>query len=144
VTQPAAAVVFDNEAVQALYDPHHPKHRTVLAYVEAGNQRRRKSGSEPRMLLPVAVRIEAGWDRTQPVAATINRILPRTSDVDLRTTAADRAAHLMSATGTSPVDATVAQVAESAPQPAAILTSDVDDMTRLNAELAHEVRIIGI
>jgi hypothetical protein len=42
------------------------------------------------------------------------------------------------------VDATVGQAAESATQPAIILTSDVDDMTRLAGTLDGDVRVISI
>jgi hypothetical protein len=42
------------------------------------------------------------------------------------------------------VDATVGQAAEAAAQPAVILTSDTDDMTRLAATLEGNVRVVGI
>jgi hypothetical protein len=47
-------------------------------------------------------------------------------------------------TGVSVVDATVGQAAESADHPAVILTSDVDDMQRLAAAIAGDVRVVGI
>jgi hypothetical protein len=44
----------------------------------------------------------------------------------------------------SVVDATVGQAAESATHPAVILTSDVDNITRLAGTLDEDVRAIGI
>jgi len=44
----------------------------------------------------------------------------------------------------SVLDATVGQAAESATHPAVILTSDVDDMTRLAGTLDGDVRVISI
>jgi hypothetical protein len=67
------ALVLDNEAVQALRDERHPKHRQVLAHL-AGIVGRRRRGREVAAVVPTSVRVEAGWDRTQPAAAAINRL----------------------------------------------------------------------
>ena len=66
-------MVLDNEAVQALVELTHPKHRAVLAHVEAVVTSR-KRGSATRLLVPTSVRVEAGWDRTRAEAAVINRV----------------------------------------------------------------------
>jgi hypothetical protein len=129
--------------VQALLDSTHRKHRTVLAHLEVRNQRHRGRRMNIRVLVPVAVRVEAGWDRTAPTAADINRISAAV-DVDLRRVGADRAVRLRQAAEVSVVDATVGQAAESGTHPAVILTSDVDDMTRLAGTLDGGVRVIGI
>lgn len=136
-------MILDNEVVQALADPTHRKHRAVLAYLEVRNQRQRRRRVTSQVLVPVAVRIEAGWDRTATTAADINR-LSAAVDVDLRPAGADRAAQLKQAAGVSVVDATVGEAAESAEDPAVILTSDVDDMTRLTAIVDGDVRVVGI
>lgn len=136
-------MILDNEAVQALADPTHRKHRAVLAYLEVRNQRQRRRRVTSQVLVPVAVRIEAGWDRTATTAADINR-LSAAVDVDLRPAGADRAAQLKQAAGVSVVDATVGEAAESAEDPAVILTSDVDEMTRLTAIVDGDVRVVGI
>jgi hypothetical protein len=103
------------------------------------------SHDHPRCQRPttVAVRVGAGWDRTATTAADINRISTAV-DVDLRRAGADRAVQLRQAADVSMVDATVGQAAESATQPAIILTSDVDDMTRLADTLDGDVRVISI
>lgn len=137
------SIVLDNEAVQALSDPTHRKHRAVLAHLEVRNQRQRRRQVVIQVLVPVAVRVEAGWDRTAATAADINRISAAV-DVDLRHAGADRAAQLRQAANVSVVDATVAQAAEAAPHPAVVLTSDTDDMTRLAAALEGRVRVVGI
>lgn len=136
-------MILDNEAVQALADPTHRKHRAVLAYLEVRNQRQRRRRVTSQVLVPVAVRIEAGWDRTATTAADINR-LAAAVDVDLRPAGADRAAQLRRAAGVSVVDATVGEAAESAEDPAVILTSDLYGMTRLAAIVDGDVRVVGI
>jgi hypothetical protein len=143
VNSPPRTIILDNEAVQALLDPTHRKHRAVLAHLEVRNQRQRGRRMSIRVLVPVAVRVEAGWDRTAATAADINR-LSAAVDVDLRRSGADRATQLRQAVEVSVVDATVGQAAESATHPAVILTSDVDDMTRLAGTLDGDVRVVGI
>ena len=143
MSPPPTTIVLDNEAVHALLDPTHRKHRTVLAHLEVRNQRQRGRRKNIRVLVPVAVRVEAGWDRTAATAADINRISAAV-DVDLRSKGADRAVQLRQTAEVSVVGATVGQAAESATQPAVILTSDIDDMTRLADTLDGDVRVIGI
>ncbi|MBA2495835.1 MAG: hypothetical protein H0V33_01850 [Acidimicrobiia bacterium] len=84
-------VFLDNEAVHALADPGHRKHRTVLAHL-AVVARRRRRGLGQRVVVPTAVRVEAGWDRHDPAAAVINRhtvidasLDPATADTATRT-----------------------------------------------------------
>jgi hypothetical protein len=143
VTEALAALVLDNEAVQALADVNHPKHRRALAFLEVANQRSGRRRQPVSVVVPVAVRVEAGWDRSAPAAAVLNRI-SRARDVVLDGPAADRAAHLRSQSGVSVVDATVARAAEVLPGPAAILTSDVTDMRRLAALVEGEVRVVHL
>lgn len=137
------SIVLDNEAVQALLDPTHRAHRTVLAYLEVRNQRQARRRMTVHVLVPVAVRVEAGWDRTAVSSADINRLATAT-DVDLRSGDADRAAQLRTRTNVSVVDATVGRTAETAPHPTVVLTSDVDDMTRIAGAIDADVRVLGI
>jgi hypothetical protein len=143
VTAPAARVVLDNEAVQALSDVAHSKHRRVLAFFEVVNQRSGRRRQPMTILVPVAVRIEARWDRRAPSAASLNRI-SRARDVALDGSRADRSAELRAATGVSVVDATVAQAAEASTGPAAILTSDTADLRRLATLLDGDVRVVRL
>ena len=140
-----AAVVLDNEAVQGLLDPHHPKHRRVVALVTELTRRNLRRAGRVTVIVPTAVRVEAGWDRTDPAGANANR-LARPRDHALNTGAADRATQLRSAANVSVVDACVAEAAETAPRPVVIVTSDAQDMTRLGGFLADstEVRVLAI
>jgi hypothetical protein len=133
-------VILDSEAVQALKDATHPKHRKALAIVQAVNGRRRQRADSPRIVVPVAVRIEAGWDRTHRSAAAINW-LTGADDWILSTERTNQAAKLRDATGVSVVDATVGQVAQEVPHPVTIITSDVDDMTRIAQRLGKDIRV---
>lgn len=133
-------VVLDNEAISALRDASHPKHRLALALVEVVNDRRRSDGGRPDVLVPVAVRVEADWDRTRPGAAALNRLVGA-RDHPLTTTRADAAARIRADLGVSVVDATIAQAAGEATGPVTIVTSDVSDMTRVAGSLGAGVRV---
>ena len=137
-------VVLDNEAVEALADVHHSKHTALLAVLEVTNERRTRTQT-PRVVVPTTVRVEAGWDRTAPSSATINRI-SRAVDHALDGAAANRCVQLRRQVPTaSVVDATVAEAAESAAgQPVTIVTSDADDLRRLAAYLDASVVIAVI
>lgn len=139
----AVAVVLDNEAVQALARVTHPKHRRVLSFIEEVNQRNQRRRLRISVVIPVAVRVEAGWDRTARDAALLNR-LARARDVPLDGPAADRSVQLRRAAAVSVVDATVGQAAEAAGSSTVILTSDVADMARLAGQVAGEVRVVRI
>jgi predicted nucleic acid-binding protein len=123
------AIVLDNEAVQALRDERHPKHRQVIAHL-AGIVGRRRRGREVAALVPTAVRVEAGWDRTQPAAAAINRL--RVVDHVLNTSTANAAATIISLAGVSVADAHVgATIRSLAHDEIVVLTSDPDDLARV-------------
>lgn len=139
MTNAPARLVLDNEAVQALRDPAHRKHRRALAFVEAMVVRGR-AGAAP--VVPTAVRVEAAWDRRSTGAATINRL--RVTDAVLDRAAADRAAALVSALRVAVADAHLGAVVATTPGPCAVLTSDVDDMRRVVAHLDVPVRVVGL
>ncbi len=123
------AVVLDNEAVQALRDEHHPKHRQVLAHL-AGIVGRRRRGREVSAVVPTSVRVEAGWDRTQPTAAAINRL--RVVDHALDPATANVAAAIAGELAVSVADAHVgATVRSLSHDEVVVLTSDPDDITRV-------------
>jgi uncharacterized protein (DUF1778 family) len=123
------ALVLDNEAVQALRDEHHPKHRQVLAHL-AGIVGRRRRGHEVSAAVPTSVRVEAGWDRTQPEAAAINRL--RVVDYALDAATANVAAAIADRLAVSVADAHVGAVIRSLPHDEVVaLTSDPDDIARV-------------
>lgn len=137
------AIVLDNEAAQALVDRSHPKHARARNLIDASRGPAGKDVDRPPVLVPVAVRIEAGWDRTAPSAALLNR-LSRANDVVLDQRAADRATRWRAELGVSVVDATVIEAADRSPRPVVILTSDADDMRRAAALLDGDVRVVPI
>ena len=120
-------VLLDNEAVQALMATDHPKHRRALAHVAVVGARKKKAAIID-LMVPTAVRVEAGWDRTAPSAALIN--LLRIRDAALDTPRTDAAAALVSDHAVSIADAHLGAVIASRPESESvtILTSDPKDM----------------
>ena len=119
-------VILDNEAVQALADPAHRKHRAVVAHLAGGVTRRRR-GQPTEIVVPTAVRVEAGWDRSQVGAAALNRFPVR--DRALDTAAANAAATITTKTGTSVADAHVGATARAITAgDIVVLSSDPADM----------------
>jgi len=122
-------LVLDNQAVQALREEHHPKHRQVLAHL-AGIVGRRRRGREVSAVVPTSVRVEAGWDRTQPEAAAINRL--RVVDHTLDAASANVAAAIADELAVSVADAHVGAVIRSLLHDVVVvLTSDPDAITRV-------------
>lgn len=134
-------VVLDNEAVQALATTTHSKHRRVLAHLEAVTMRRR-GGHVVSAVVPTAVRVEAGWDRTDPRAALLNRF--RISDHNLDGHGANTAAGLVSAgVASSVADAHIgAAVSDAQAGEIIVISSDPHDMAAACAPT--RVRIVGI
>ena len=124
-------VLLDNEAVQALLDVAHGKHRAVMAHLGAVVARRRR-GRTVTVVVPTAVRVEAGWVRSDARSATANRL--RIRDEALDSPAADRAAGIRIATGVSVADAhTGAVIHAIADGDVVVLTSDPADIERVAA-----------
>lgn len=119
-------VVLDNEAVQALASVSHPKHRSVVAHLDALTGRRRR-GRIVEALVPTAVRVEAGWDRSDATAAPLNRFRVRDHALDPDT--ANVAASIHATTSTGVADAHVgAAVRRLASEEIVVLTSDPHDI----------------
>ena len=134
-------IVLDNEAVQALATVSHAKHRTVVAHLQGATDRRRR-GRVVNTVVPTAVRVEAGWDRSRPDAAALNRF--RVRDQQLDTVASDVAASIVaSGVVASVADAHVgATVRGLAADDVVVLTSDPRDMSAVCGPRA--VRIVTI
>lgn len=138
----ARSVVLDNEAVHALIDPDHRKHRRVLAAVEAATARALRRAGSARLVVPTAVRVEAGWDRRTPAAAAINRL--RADDAPLDRPAADHAAAVRCALGVSVADAHLATVIARTAGPVAVLTSHITDVRQIAVHLDADVTIVAL
>ena len=119
-------VVLDNEAVQALRDPAHPRHRHVVSHAQVVASRKRR-GAAVEVVVPTAVRVEAGWDRTSPAWVFPNRL--RIADIPLASAEASTAAAIRNRTGVSVADAHLGTVIQSAPAGhITVVTSDPGDM----------------
>lgn len=120
-------VVIDTEAVQALMSVDHRKHRRVLALVQVVGTRKKKAEAVD-LLVPTAVRAEAGWDRTHPESALVN--LLRIRDVGLDTDLTNVAAALVSAHTVSVADAHIGAIvrARDEAEGVTVLTSDPADI----------------
>jgi predicted nucleic acid-binding protein len=122
-------VVLDCEAIQALRDPGHPKHRRVVSQAQVVASRKRRA-VPIQMVVPTAVRVEAGWDRTSPAWVLPNRL--RIADSPLDTVSANAAAGIRDRTGVSVADSHIGAVIQSAPEgQVTVVTSDPGDMRRV-------------
>ena len=138
----ARTVVLDNEAVQALVDATHRKHRRVLAAVEVTAARNLRRAGSVRLVVPTAVRVEAGWDRRARRSAAINRL--KVDDRPLDRHAADAGAEVVSTLGVSVADAHLASVLTTISGPHAVLTSDTADVRRIAAHVGTAVNIVVV
>src|SRR5215813_13547568 len=119
-------VVLDCEAIQALRDPGHPKHRRVVSHAQVVASRKRRAVAI-QMVVPTAVRVEAGWDRTSPAWVFTNWL--RITDRPLDTVSANIAAGIRAWTGVSVADSHLGAVIQSAPHgQITVVTSAPGDM----------------
>jgi predicted nucleic acid-binding protein len=133
-------VLLDNEAVQALRDPAHRKHRRVLDEVRATAERKVRARIV-RVVVPAAVRVEAGWDRTSPAWAFINRF--PIADIPLDTSYADAAAGIARRTGVTVADAHLgAAIQATQAAQVTVITSDPGDMRKV-AE-GRQVNVVAL
>lgn len=133
------AVVLDNEAVQALRDDRDPTHRQVLAHL-AGIVERRRRGRQVSAIVPTSVRVEAGWDRTQPAAINRLRVVDHVLDAATGNVAAAIVDELA---GVSVADAHLGAAIRSLPHDeVVVLTSDPGDITRVAGD--RPVRTVRI
>lgn len=132
---PPRTVVLDNEAVQALGTTDHPKHAQVIAHVQVVAQRKRKT-IDLDVVVPTAVRVEAGWDRRAPTAALINHL--RIADTSLDAASANVAGDLVARLGVSVADAHIGATVRTVVDrgAVAIITSDPGDMVAVSDPIA--------
>jgi predicted nucleic acid-binding protein len=133
-------VVLDNEAVQALANPRHPKHQRALGYAEVVERRKRRAATIS-LLAPTAVRVEAGWDRSSPQWAFLNRL--RIVDVLLDAVCANKAAAIRDQANVSVADAHIGATVQLAPDAdVTVVTSDPEDIRR--AAGGRPVNVVAI
>jgi predicted nucleic acid-binding protein len=133
-------IILDNEAVQALADPAHRKHRQALAYAQVVAIRKRRA-ADIETVVPTTVRVEAGWDRTSPTWTFTNRL--RITDSPLDPTAASTAAAIRTQTSVSVTDAHIGAVIYSAQATRiTIVTSDPADMRQVAGDKRVTIAVI--
>jgi len=133
-------VVLDNEAIQALADPAHRKHRQVVSQAQVVASRKRRAAAI-EIVVPTAVRVEAGWDRTSPAWAFPNRL--RIADIPLDTARASAAAAIRHRTRVSVADAHLGAVIQSAaPGQVTVVTSDPGDMRLVAGD--RDITVVAI
>lgn len=119
-------ILLDTEAVNALADRSHPRHAKVVSHAQLITTRR-TGRPEFSVAVPVAVRVEAGWDRTASAWAFANRF--RIADIALDGVAVDVAARIRARTGVSVTDAHIgAAIQSAAADHVTVITSDPGDM----------------
>jgi hypothetical protein len=122
-------VVLDNEAVQALASPRHPKHQRVLGHMEAVERRKRQAAAVS-LVVPTAVRVEAGWDRTSAQWAFLNRL--RIMDIPLDVVHANAAAAIHEQARVSVADAHIGAIVQPSPNVGiTVLTGDPADIRKV-------------
>lgn len=120
-------VLLDNEAVQALLGVAHPRRGRVLEVLGAVTGRRKRA-IPIEVIVPTAVRVEAGWNRRDPVAARINRFQIRDDELDRAS--ADTAVEIRKAHRVSVADAHLGAViaARTGDAVITVVTSDPEDI----------------
>jgi hypothetical protein len=119
-------VLLDNEAVQALANPAHPKHPHVVSHVQVVASRKRRA-MPITVGVPTTIRVEAGWDRNSPSWAFLNRL--RIADVPLDSPYANAGASIRHATQVSVADAHIGAIMRAASaERITVITSDPGDM----------------
>ena len=119
----------------------HQRHKDVLAHVQVVAQRKRRARLV-ELVVPTAVRVEAGWDRTAPAAALVDQL--RVGDVILDGPAANVAAAIRVRDAVSVADAHIgAAIATVAGHGGVtVITSDPDDVNK--AAQPHAVTIVTL
>jgi hypothetical protein len=119
-------VLLDCEAVHALRDPGHRKHRQVIGYA-LGSARSKVRGPQVDVGVPTTVRVEAGWDRTAAAWAFVNQL--RIADIPLGPKHADFAAGIRKRTGVCLADAHLGSAIQNAEADhVTVVTSDPRDI----------------
>lgn len=121
--------VLDSEAVHVLATRGSNKRRRLTSHFDFDNARR---VSSVVAVVPSTVRVEAGWDRTAPQWAAINRLGIVDHHLDRAT--ADVAARLRVEHGVSPADAHIGAIAHGqGDDRVVVITSDVEDIATVTA-----------
>jgi predicted nucleic acid-binding protein len=104
-------------------------------------ERRKRHATAISLVVPVAVRVEAGWDRTSPQWAFPNGL--RILDVPLDVAHANAAAAIHEQAQVSVADAHIGATVQSAPNTdITVITSDPGDIRRVAGD--RQVTVVAI
>ena len=150
IDQTLSAVLLESqhpEAVVALRDPLHANHSTVRALAQTARARRAKRGDpvHRQMVVPIAVRVESGWDRTNSSWAGMNG-LP-VQDETLDATAGNRAAGLRAALHSppkKPMSVADAHLGAAMTTGDVIVTSDAGAISRMASHRGVAVTVVRV
>ena len=140
-------VLLDNDAVQALADPAHPKHPRVVSHVQVVASRKRRAMSIT-VAVPTAIRVEAGWNRNSPTWAFLNPTWAflnrlRIADIPLDSPYANAAASIRHDVQVSVADAHIGAVIQAtSTDRITVITSDPADMRRIAKD--RDVTVVTI
>ena len=125
-------ILLHSEGVQAIGDPDHPKHSKAVTRVQLIAKRRARL-RDIALAVPTSVRVEAGWDRTEPRWAFANQL--RIADIPLDARTANVAARIRMITGVSVADTHLGAAITSAATAdrVTVITSDPDDIRKVAA-----------
>ena len=122
-------VVLDSEAVTALHDRQHHRHREVVSHVQVIAQRKRRAEAI-EAVVPTTVRVESGWDRRAATWAFLNGL--RITDSALDAALANAAAAIRDTPAISVADAHIgALIQTTSAQRITVLTSDPGDIRQV-------------
>jgi predicted nucleic acid-binding protein len=104
-------------------------------------ERRKRQAAAISLVVPAAVRVEAGWDRTAPQWAFLNRL--RITDIPLDAAHANAAAAIHDQAQVSVADAHIGAAVRSAPNTdITVITSDPADIRKVAGD--HPVTVVAI
>lgn len=124
-------VILGTEAVRALGDPAHPKHRRVVSYLQIVASRKRRA-VPVQVVVPTTVRVEVGWDRGSAAWAFLNRL--RITDVSLDQTHGDAAAAIRRMSGVSAADAHLGATIRSSATQVTVVTGNPEAIRLIAAD----------
>lgn len=125
-------VILGTEAVRALSDADHSRHRRVVSHLQIVASRKGRSEAV-QVVVPTVVRVEAGWDRTSAAWAFANRL--RIGEVPLDQAHGDAAAAIRRTVAISAADAHLGAVSQlSSAARVTVVTGDPEAMRLIAAD----------
>jgi hypothetical protein len=133
-------VILGSEAVKALGDPDHPRHRQIVSHLQIVASRKRRAEAI-QVAVPTAVRIEAGWDHASQSWAFPTRL--RIADVPLDQAHGNTAAAIRSSAAVSVAEAHLGAVIQStSATQVTVVTGDPESLRLFAADRSVTIVVI--